>query len=266
MQRKMALDDPADVTSTKWRRCATRAAAGSQESSTRPSVTWMPGRRASPCIRAPIAGTSRPRTSARSPARWHRGARRLNTTSRAIPGRSSRWCWRSGRINARSSRSRRGRSPARRAGAGPDAGTCRQRSSGFKRTACGSACSSTPARIRCDGRRRRRRSRGALHRAVRPRLRARRRSGPPFVRPERYTEAARLARSLGLGVNAGHDLDLDNLVVFRDLPFLDEVSIGHALISRRIREPREGRRRDTWTCWRPPPIARVMRIDRVITP
>lgn len=46
-----------------------------------------------------------------------------------------------------------------------------------------------------------------------------------------YAEAARLAASLGLGVNAGHDLDLDNLTVFRGLPHLDEVSIGHALIS-----------------------------------
>jgi len=46
-----------------------------------------------------------------------------------------------------------------------------------------------------------------------------------------YTQAAELAHSLGLGVNAGHDLDLDNLVQFRRLPHLDEVSIGHALIS-----------------------------------
>lgn len=46
-----------------------------------------------------------------------------------------------------------------------------------------------------------------------------------------YVEAANLAHALGLGVNAGHDLDLDNLVLFRTLPHLDEVSIGHALIS-----------------------------------
>jgi pyridoxine 5-phosphate synthase len=46
-----------------------------------------------------------------------------------------------------------------------------------------------------------------------------------------YTSAAEVAHSLGLGVNAGHDLDLENLVVFRRLPHLDEVSIGHALIS-----------------------------------
>jgi pyridoxine 5-phosphate synthase len=48
---------------------------------------------------------------------------------------------------------------------------------------------------------------------------------------ERYARMAVLAHGLGLGVNAGHDLDLDNLPLFRDLPHLDEVSIGHALIS-----------------------------------
>jgi pyridoxine 5-phosphate synthase len=46
-----------------------------------------------------------------------------------------------------------------------------------------------------------------------------------------YVSAASLAHALELGVNAGHDLDLQNLVVFRTLPYLDEVSIGHALIS-----------------------------------
>jgi len=49
-----------------------------------------------------------------------------------------------------------------------------------------------------------------------------------------YVEAAELAHALGLGVNAGHDLDLANLTLFRDLPFLDEVSIGHAIISRAL--------------------------------
>ena len=47
----------------------------------------------------------------------------------------------------------------------------------------------------------------------------------------RYVAAAALAHGLGLGVNAGHDLDLENLTLFRTLPHLDEVSIGHALIS-----------------------------------
>jgi pyridoxine 5-phosphate synthase len=46
-----------------------------------------------------------------------------------------------------------------------------------------------------------------------------------------YAQMATLAHELGLGVNAGHDLDLDNLTLFRDLPHLDEASIGHALIS-----------------------------------
>ena len=48
---------------------------------------------------------------------------------------------------------------------------------------------------------------------------------------ERYAAAAELAHHLGLGINAGHDLDLHNLPTFRDVPHLDEVSIGHALIS-----------------------------------
>lgn len=48
---------------------------------------------------------------------------------------------------------------------------------------------------------------------------------------DRYARVAKLAQQLGLGVNAGHDLDLDNLVLFRRLPHLAEVSIGHALIS-----------------------------------
>ena len=46
-----------------------------------------------------------------------------------------------------------------------------------------------------------------------------------------YVRAAALASSLGLGVNAGHDLNLDNLQTFRGLPHLAEVSIGHALVS-----------------------------------
>lgn len=46
-----------------------------------------------------------------------------------------------------------------------------------------------------------------------------------------YTEVALAAHARGLGINAGHDLDLENLTLFRTLPHLDEVSIGHALIS-----------------------------------
>jgi len=47
-----------------------------------------------------------------------------------------------------------------------------------------------------------------------------------------YVEAAKVAEKLGLGLNAGHDLDLDNLeFLAKSIPALDEVSIGHALIA-----------------------------------
>ncbi len=47
-----------------------------------------------------------------------------------------------------------------------------------------------------------------------------------------FLAAARLAREAGLGINAGHDLSLENLSFFSSkIPWLDEVSIGHALIS-----------------------------------
>jgi pyridoxine 5-phosphate synthase len=47
----------------------------------------------------------------------------------------------------------------------------------------------------------------------------------------RYVESALLAKKLGLGINAGHDLDLNNLgFLIQSIPWIDEVSIGHALI------------------------------------
>ncbi|MDA3853730.1 MAG: pyridoxine 5'-phosphate synthase, partial [Bacteroidales bacterium] len=46
-----------------------------------------------------------------------------------------------------------------------------------------------------------------------------------------FVKAAEYAKTLGLGINAGHDLSLENLAWFsKHIPFLDEVSIGHALI------------------------------------
>lgn len=46
-----------------------------------------------------------------------------------------------------------------------------------------------------------------------------------------YIEVAEVARELGLGLNAGHDLDLQNLAFLKQsIPYLDEVSIGHALV------------------------------------
>ena len=47
-----------------------------------------------------------------------------------------------------------------------------------------------------------------------------------------FVEAAKAAQRLGLGINAGHDLNLDNLAFLHlNIPWLDEVSIGHALIA-----------------------------------
>lgn len=46
-----------------------------------------------------------------------------------------------------------------------------------------------------------------------------------------FIAAAQLAKNLGIGVNAGHDLSLENLAFFsKNIPWLEEVSIGHALI------------------------------------
>ncbi len=50
------------------------------------------------------------------------------------------------------------------------------------------------------------------------------------IRP--FVEAAKIAKHLGLGINAGHDLSLENLNFFyKNIPYIEEVSIGHALIS-----------------------------------
>jgi pyridoxine 5-phosphate synthase len=49
---------------------------------------------------------------------------------------------------------------------------------------------------------------------------------------EPFVTAAGIARNAGLGINAGHDLNLDNLKYFhQNIPWIEEVSIGHALIS-----------------------------------
>jgi len=55
-------------------------------------------------------------------------------------------------------------------------------------------------------------------------------NAPDAVAP--FVKAAELARNIGLKVNAGHDLNLDNLRYFhQNIPWIEEVSIGHALIS-----------------------------------
>ena len=48
---------------------------------------------------------------------------------------------------------------------------------------------------------------------------------------KKYIDASSYANSIGLGVNAGHDLNLENINFFvKEIPFLEEVSIGHAIV------------------------------------
>jgi pyridoxine 5-phosphate synthase len=55
-------------------------------------------------------------------------------------------------------------------------------------------------------------------------------NAPRAIEP--FVNAARIARDAGLGINAGHDLNLDNLrYMHQNIPWIAEVSIGHALIS-----------------------------------
>ena len=68
-----------------------------------------------------------------------------------------------------------------------------------------------------------------------PYARAFERGGDALSRSlDRYRDVAERAAGNGLGVNAGHDLDLANLPTFLTLPHIDEVSIGHALIARAV--------------------------------
>lgn len=56
-------------------------------------------------------------------------------------------------------------------------------------------------------------------------------NGKKLISIEAYLDAATRAKELGLGINAGHDLDLHNLNFFiKTIPWIDEVSIGHALV------------------------------------
>ena len=68
-----------------------------------------------------------------------------------------------------------------------------------------------------------------------PYARAFERSGEALDRSlERYRAASERATRNGLGVNAGHDLDLENLPTYLTLPGIEEVSIGHALMARAL--------------------------------
>jgi pyridoxine 5-phosphate synthase len=55
-----------------------------------------------------------------------------------------------------------------------------------------------------------------------------------FDELERIRIAAKHAKKLGMGVNAGHGLNYQNIKIFREVPDIDEVSIGHAVIARAV--------------------------------
>lgn len=55
-----------------------------------------------------------------------------------------------------------------------------------------------------------------------------------FDELEKVRQAAKLAKKLGMGVNAGHGLNYLNMKVFREIENIDEVSIGHAIIARSV--------------------------------
>ena len=205
-----------------------------------------PAHPASPCTRAPTRGTSRTADVREIAARAGVAARHRRVQHRrrsaAGPARAGRT--RSGPISARSCRSSPARSPARPAGRRTRRPTSCGRSFG--------ACRTTGSASACSSIRSRRPSRGPRRWAPtassstpsRSRARSQRgRCGAAKLRSV-YVDAAELAHELGLGVNAGHDLDLANLTLFRTLPHLDEVSIGHALDQpRALRRPRSVRAR-----------------------
>ena len=55
-----------------------------------------------------------------------------------------------------------------------------------------------------------------------------------FDELERIRAAVKHAKKLGLGVNAGHGLDYQNIKIFREIPDIDEVSIGHSVIAHAV--------------------------------
>jgi pyridoxine 5-phosphate synthase len=55
-----------------------------------------------------------------------------------------------------------------------------------------------------------------------------------FSELEKVRQAGKLAKKLGLGVNAGHGLNYTNIKLFRELDMVDEVSIGHSIIARAV--------------------------------
>ena len=209
-------------TSTRWRRCATRAAARCRAWSRRCDVVRR--RRRAGHHRASARrsrATSRRRTSATSPRRSRRSAVRSNSTSKAIRGPScSSWSRevRPRPVHAGAGRAGRDDQPGRLAARTASRRSCRgDRRRSARRAASASACSSTPMpqpiRWAASTRRRPRR---ALHRAVRARVRARRRRRPAQSF-SRYVDAADAgARRSASASTPGTISICDNLMLFRD--------------------------------------------------
>ena len=185
-------------------------------SSTRCACASTPARRASPCTRARTRGTSRQPTCATIASVLRAAARRDRVQHRRRSAARSARRWsrevRPDQCTLVPVRAGRDHEPgglaARHAGGG-----CRRRSSAScrQRGVRVSLFVDPEPRAGALGGVARRRSRRALHRAVRARVRARR--ADAAARASRATPTRRtLAHALGLGVNAGHDLDLDNLV------------------------------------------------------
>ena len=181
-------------------------------------------------------GTSRPTTSTTSPralaplSRRRRVQHRRGSAARSDRARAggaarpvharagrARRDHESGRMDCRHRRRTAGRRPRPEGGRHPRQPvrrSGRRSRSGWPRRSAPTAWSCTPSRSR----------------------------GPSSAAPRRRGEvvraitraAARARARAGLGVNAGHDLDLENLTLFRSLPHLDEVSIGHAIMSRAV--------------------------------
>ena len=240
-KREQSRDAAQLARRTACRACSTQYACAS-----------MRARPASPSIRAPTSGTSRRTTSATShvAARARRARRAIEfniegdprpdlldlvddvrpdqcTLVPVVPGEvTSQAGWRPGpaterlpRVDRAAARARRPRQPVRRRDAGAD-----------------------PV-----GRVGRRRPRRALHRAVRARVRARRGRRAALVRALRRGGAARARRSASASTPATISTSTTSCCS-ATLPFLDEVSIGHAIISRAVfvglddRRPRVPRR------------------------
>ena len=225
-QRQQGRDAAQLARRARCRACSTRSRSASR-----------PARRASPCIRAPIGGTSR-RTTCATIARLLRAQRpavEFNIEGDPRPGAARARRKRCGPISARWCRSSPGEVTSQ-AGWQPGPATERaagRRSPAARRAACGSACSSIRRRSRSAGRRRVGADRVELY--TEPFARAFER-GPDAA--ARVVRALRRGRAAGARARAGRQRRPRSRSrqpqLFRDLPFLDEVSIGHAIMSRAL--------------------------------